>query len=130
MRKIWNTVLTMLLYRRCWNNIAWKYRLVNVVQIGLRQCCTRKLLAQFWPWAHRYTFAGKPTVSNKSGGLFFKREQYHRKILALFVQHFPGNPFTACGTMTRGPTLTETKTLIYYFHYFSAGLHPLKFLQQ
>ena len=29
-----------------WNNIAYKYRILNAVQIRLRQHCTRKLLAQ------------------------------------------------------------------------------------
>ena len=35
----------------------------------LRQHCTRKLLVHYWARAHRYTFAGKPAVSNMSGSL-------------------------------------------------------------
>ena len=42
------------------------HSLVNVFQIRLRQLCTRKLLMQSWPRAHRYTFTEKPAVSNIS----------------------------------------------------------------
>ena len=55
--------------RPCWNNIALEYCLVNVVQICLRQHCTRKLLAQCWLKAHSYTLAEKSAVSNMSGSL-------------------------------------------------------------
>ena len=62
-----------MLCRPCWNNIAQEYCLVNVVQICLRQHCTRKLLAQYWLKAHRYTFAEKPAVSNMSDSLVLTR---------------------------------------------------------
>ena len=42
-----------MLYQPCWNNIAYGYLLVNAIQIFLRQHCTRKLLAQCLPRAHR-----------------------------------------------------------------------------
>ena len=65
MRKMTYTMLC----RPCWNNIALEYCLVNVVQICLRQHCTRKLLAQCWLEAHRHTLAEQPVVSNMSGSL-------------------------------------------------------------
>ena len=71
------------------------HSLVNIFQIRLRQNCTRKLLVQCWPRAHRYTFAGIPAVSNMSGDLFFNRVQHHRTILALCVHCWLGSPFTA-----------------------------------
>ena len=54
--------------RQCWPIVD---SLVNVFLIRLRQHCTIKLLVQCWPRAHRYTSAGKPAISNMSGGLFF-----------------------------------------------------------
>ena len=67
------------------------HSLVNVVQI-----CYATVLVQFWSRAHRYAFAGKAVVvSNMSGSLFFNRVQYHRTILALFVQYWLGSSFTA-----------------------------------
>ena len=65
--------------------------LVNVFQIRMRQNCTRKLLVQYSPRVHRYTFTGKPTASNISGGLFCNQVHHHR---AIFVQSL----FTTCGT--------------------------------
>ena len=41
---------------QCWPTF---HSLVNVVQIHLRQHCTRKLLAQCWPRPHTHLFAGK-----------------------------------------------------------------------
>ena len=83
-----------MLYQPCWDNIG--YCLVNVIQTCLRQHCTRKLFAQCWPRAHRYTFAVKPAVWNKSGNLLFNQAQYHQTILALSVQCCLGSPFMAC----------------------------------
>ena len=92
------------------------HSLVNIFQIRLRQNCTRKLLVQCWPGAHRYTFAGKPAVSNMSGDLFFNRVQHHRTILALCVQCWLRSPFTACVTaLNKGPTLTGTTSLLQYY---------------
>ena len=67
MRKITYTMLC----RPCWNNIALEYCLVNVAQIrltGLGQRCTKNYLRNDGS-KRRYTFAGKPAVSNKSGSL-------------------------------------------------------------
>ena len=61
-----------MLYQPCWDNIAQEYCLVKVAQIRPRQHCTRKLLAQCSPRAHRYTFAEKTASSNMPGGLLFK----------------------------------------------------------
>ena len=58
--------------------------LVNVFQIRMRQNCTRKLLVQYSPRVHRYTFTGKPTASNISGGLFCNQVHHHRTI---FIQN-------------------------------------------
>ena len=92
-----------MLSRPCWSNISWEYCLDNISQIRLRQHCTIKLLVQSWPSAHRYNFAGKPAVLNICGSLFFNRVQYHRTILALFVQCWLRSSFRACGTtMNRG----------------------------
>ena len=89
------------------------HSLVNIFQIRLRQNCTRKLLVQCWPRAHRYTFAGIPAASNMSGDLFFNRVQHHRTILALCVQCWLGSPFTAWVTaLNKGPTLTGTISLL------------------
>ena len=52
---------------QCWNNIAQEYCLVNVVQIRLRQHCTRDVGSK-----RIYTFAEKPAVSNMPGSLFLK----------------------------------------------------------
>ena len=59
---LYNIVSTML-----------EYCPVNVVQICSRQHCTRKLLVQCQPKAHRYTFAEKLAVSNMSGSLVLTR---------------------------------------------------------
>ena len=85
-----------ILYRSCWDNIAYKYCLVNVAQLRLWQHCTKKLLVHCWARANRHTFAGKPAVLNMSGSLFFNRVQF-------FVQCWLGSSFTACGTtLNRG----------------------------
>ena len=90
--------------------------LYNVVSTMPGQHCIRILSSQFCPnrsaettlhkkitcallaRAHRYTFTGKPAVSNMFGSLFFNWVHYHRTILALFVQCWLGNSFTAWGT--------------------------------
>ena len=87
-----------MLHWPCWDNLAWKYCLVNVAQICLRQHCTRKLFVYCWAKLHRYSFAEKPAVSNMPDSLFFNWVQYHQTILALFVQCWLRNSFTACGT--------------------------------
>ena len=78
-------------------------RIYNFVWIYLGQHCTRKLLVQCWPRAHRYTFSGKPAFPNMPGGLFFKWVHCHQTILALFVQRWLKSSFMACRTtMNRG----------------------------
>ena len=70
----------------------WEYCLANVVEHVWDNIAQenylrkRKLLVQCWLRTYRYTFSGKPAVSNMSGGLFINQVQHHRTILALFIQ--------------------------------------------
>ena len=70
----------------------WEYCLANVVKYVWDNIAQenylrkRKLLVQCWLRTYRYTFSGKPAVSNMSGGLFINQVQHHRTILALFTQ--------------------------------------------
>ena len=70
----------------------WEYCLANVVEYVWDNIAQenylrkRKLLVQCWLRTYRYTFSGKPAVSNMSGGLFINQVQHHRTILALFIQ--------------------------------------------
>ena len=79
----------------------------HCIRILSSQCCPnrsaettlhKKITCALLARAHRYTFTGKPAVSNMFGSLFFNWVHYHRTILALFVQCWLGNSFTACGT--------------------------------
>ena len=79
----------------------------HCIRILSSQCCPnrsaettlhKKITCALLARAHRYTFTGKPAVSNMFGSLFFNWVHYHRTILALFVQCWLGNSFTACGS--------------------------------
>ena len=84
-RKISYTILC----QPCWDTIPEEHCLVKVVQIYLRQHCTRKLLAQCWLRAHRHNFAGKSVaVSNMSNSLSFNQEQYHNCFCLMLALDF------------------------------------------
>ena len=61
--------LAMLTY--CPQTTLLRKIIFNFVWIYLGQHCIRKLLAQCWPRADRYTFEWKPAFSDMSGDLFF-----------------------------------------------------------
>ena len=98
-----------MLCRPCWNSIAYEYCLVNVIQIRLIQHCTRKLLAQCWLKAHRYTFIGKPAVSNMSGTLFLTGHYITEQswLFLLMLARKGGNN-------EQGPTLTGIYTRLHF----------------
>ena len=102
----------------------------NFTWIYLGQHYIRKVLVQCWPRVHRYTFAGIPAFSNMSGGLFFNGVHYYQTILALFVQCWLRNSFTACRTtINRSRHWLEHLLLYLCIMYISDKhqLHPWKF---
>ena len=87
-----------------WGIIAEEYCLINVVQIHLRQHCTRKALVQCWQ--DRHTFAGK-----HSDILSQENQLFEICLVVCFLtgyniteqSWFGRSSFTACGsTMNRG----------------------------
>ena len=96
----------------------WEYCLANVVEYVWDNIAQenylrkRKLLVQCWLRTYRYTFSGKPAVSNMSGGLFINQVQYHRTILALFIQYCSG---------VRGTTMNRSR--YWLRHRFEFNIH-------
>ena len=66
--------ITFAMLTLCPPSILHRKIIYNFVWIYLGHHCIRKLLVQWWPRAHRYTFAGTTQgFSNISGGLFFNQ---------------------------------------------------------
>ena len=93
----------------------WEYCLANIVEYVWDNIAQenylrkRKLLVQCWLRTYRYTFSGKPAVSNMSGGLFINQVQYHRTIVALFIQCWLRS---SRDNNEHGPALTGTSIRI------------------
>ena len=82
------------------------HSLVNVVQIHLRQHCTRKLLEQCWPRPHTHLFAGKQPAKQPYTILRWSARNITKKI--------------TCAIMTHSPETTLHRKIIYNF-FWTAG---------